>query len=208
MPLTEGQTVSALDLAGRFELAPPFKLSSLIRRLDPVGFFWSSGDFGPSTTTGWAQIIMNSAGFYTYRGHVHESGLIGHHYTFAAALDFRDERGQPIVFVAQGEVDGTADPFGSRDSDWAQHGHNRLIADRWDEIRGVRAEFDLRVTTDPIEAIPVITGLAIVIAAGATVFHLFANDPKTHCETRLVPGSGQPDGRDFGVGVGHRCERE
>lgn len=205
--------ISARALASEFRLAPPTSLLAILRRLelklDPETIVRNSGELGPSTTSGWAQLLFNSAGFWCYRGHMHESGFIGHHYAFTAVIDFKDAFGRVIAFVQQGEIDGTVDPFGSRDSDWQQNGHDPFFSDNWDSLKHCKAKFELRVTTDPSEAIVAIAGIGLVTAAAGVGFVVFASDPNVKCEARgNVDVSATASDVDVDAGADLSCRKE
>ena len=91
------------SLAQALGLNRPVRLSQVIAGLNnsPPDFrIFDSGPLGPSTTTGWAQVGFTIDGAVYFRGAVHESGLIGHNYTFAMAIaNYRDASGNVPVFV-------------------------------------------------------------------------------------------------------------
>jgi hypothetical protein len=143
---------------------------------------------------------IQSDGLASFRGHIHESGAIGHNYLFAIALlDLKDSQGNKLVFAHEGKVSGQLDA-GSSDDNWQTDGHNSLISDNWDIAKNSRFQARLHVSTDPLQAIEtVITGLFAAVGLVAAV--LFASDPKTRC-------TWGPAGDEQGAGVEVRCRRE
>src|SRR5271157_3661301 len=81
-----GQAISSRSLAQQFSMTAPISLARLTNMLSPETVILSSGDLGPSTVTGWAQLGLQSNGYWSYRGHVRESGALGHNYVFGVAL--------------------------------------------------------------------------------------------------------------------------
>lgn len=160
-----------------------------------------SGTLGPSTVTGSAHLWLNSDGFWTYQGHIHESGFVGHNYAFAIVLDFLDPSGKAPSFVQIGSIHGT-DPIdaGSSDDDWQQSGHDSLIADNWDVIktRGIRS--DLHVSTEPLSALEAAVGavvLALVAAVGAVAEGRYLSDSRTHCAPKYVVSDDEDPGAEM-----------
>ena len=198
-----GPASSARDLAGVHDLAVPFSLSRLMLRLVPETIRKESGVLGPSTTTGSAELYVNSAGFWMLTGHMREDGFIGHSFAFGATLvGVNHPDGSPLLFMHKGQVDGGADPMGNRVHDWRDTGHDKLIAENWDtiKVRGVR--FLLRVTTDPDEVVSALLGGVVIGGAAAGVVYLFASG-KVKCDPPelIRDGQGQP-------GAQIRCRRE
>jgi hypothetical protein len=165
-----------------------------------------SGTLGPSTVTGSAHLWMNSDGFWTFQGHVHESGFIGHSYAFAIVLDFLDASGNAPSFVQAGSIHGT-DPIdaGSSDDDWQQSGHSDLIEQNWDVVktRGIRS--DLHVSTDALSAFEAGIGavvLALVVTVGVVAGTRFVSDPRTKCAPHYVVSDDESPGAEM------RCTQE
>jgi hypothetical protein len=118
---------------------------------------------------------------------VHESGVVGHNYVFAAAfLDVVTSEGKTLIFASpEGTVHGTLD-IGSRASDFQIDGPNdptlsKFIADNWETVKRSRVEWRLHVSTNPIAVVEaVLVGLFVAVGVGAGA--LFVSDPNTHCE--------------------------
>jgi hypothetical protein len=172
-----------------------------LRSLPPQTVVLDSGPLGPSTVSSSAQLAMNSDGYWSFRGNIHESGFIGHDYAFAMTLDFLDASGKAVSFLQEGTVHGTTDPFGSRDDDWQQNGHSSLIADNWVIIKTKGIRSNLHVSTNPIQAVEAVFA-PIVLALSAAGYTLFSPDAKTSCEWDPVTDS------QGGAGVALKCHNE
>jgi hypothetical protein len=211
-PYTAG---SSRDLGLKLGLAVPFTLSSLIANLDGLPLLsvvFKSGTRGPSTTTGWANVGIQSDGLSGFRGYVREDGVVGHNYLFVMAFpDLRDAKGRPVVFAHEGKVHGRDElGLGDRSDSWNEGGpldpvQQNLFVDNWDALRTARFESKLHVSTDPIEATLFVGEFLVaigVVIAGAVGFVLCASN--LECETpkwKIFPGTEAHPGIDFGVEV-------
>jgi hypothetical protein len=196
------QAGSTRDLALAMRMTVPISLIQLVGTLDllpPATVIFDSGTLGPSTVTASAQVGIQGDGLASFRGHIHESGAIGHNYLFAIALlDLQDSQGNTLVFAHEGKVNGQLN-IGSSDDDWQTDGHNVLISDNWDIAKKSGFHAHLHVSTDPMQAIEtIITGG--FAAVGVVAFALFASDPETKC-------TWGPSGDPQGAGAGFRCTR-
>jgi hypothetical protein len=177
------------------------RLVDNLNHLPPATVIFNSGTLGPSTVTAWAQVGLQSDGLASFRGHIHESGAVGHNYLFAMALlDLKDNQGNTLVFSQKGSVNGTLD-IGSRDDNWQIDGSNSLISDKWDVAKNSRVQAHLKVDTDPFQVLETVV-LGLFAAAGVVWLVLFGSDPKTKC---TWGPTGDPQG---GAGVEVRCGRE
>ncbi|MFB8274812.1 hypothetical protein [Nocardia colli] len=173
----------------------------LARQLLPEFRLISSGMLGPSTTDGFFELVLFSDGFWTFKGHVHESGLIGHDYGAALVLTYVDPDGHVYAWGNSGTVHGTTD-IGSRDDDWQQDGWDRRISQHWDDLRDCSWKAELHVSTNALAVIEAITA-GIVVAGVAVVAAWLVADPKTRCDWAAFP---QGDGSTTG-GVEVQCTR-
>lgn len=175
---------STRDLARQLGMAFPISVLGLIQTLEglpPDTVTFNSEVLGPSTVTASAEVGLQSDGKASFRGRIHESGLVGHNYLFAVALlDVVDSQGKTLVFAHQGNVKGQLD-IGSSDDEWQVDGQNLLISDKWNIAKNSRFEFRLDVSTDPFQAIETAT-LGLFIAVGVILITLFVSDDKTECE--------------------------
>jgi hypothetical protein len=194
-----GKRLSIRDTASHLGLRGPISCRDLIRRLKPQYYNADSGDLGPSTITGRAQLVLFSDGFWTYRGHVHESGAIGHDYAFATVINYRGPDGKAYAFANSDTVHGL--DVGSRDSDWQQDGWDQRISAQWDAIASSSWKADLHVSTDAAAVVELIlAGLGLAaVGVGAAIF---VGDPNTHCHPRGF----QDDSGGSGIKV--ICERQ
>jgi hypothetical protein len=178
------------------------QLIGTLNALPPATAIFDSGTLGPSTVTASAQVGIQSDGLASFRGHIHESGLVGHNYLFAIALrDLKDSKGNPLVFAREGNVKGQAD-IGSSDDDWQIDGINSLISDNWDTAKNSRFDARLHVSTDPFQVVETII-IGLFAALGVVAVSLFVSDPNTKCEWSPGPGGDQQ-----GAGSGVICRRD
>jgi hypothetical protein len=198
-----GQAFTVRQLADAFGVSPPISVRDLIRRGRPETAIRDSGDLGPSTVTGQAKLFLTSEGFWSFSGHVHESGALSHEYAFGAVLDFVDPDGTAFAFANSGEVHGALAP-GSPDDAWQQNGHDRRIGTHWDEIKNAGAHFKLDVNTD---AGGIVASIGTILFTGIpqVVYAIGEHNPKVACavDDGANPSNdpNAPDG-DCQVGTG------
>ena len=195
--------ISIRTLAHRFQLlTSPISLNTLIEtQPKPEHIILSSDRVEADTVRGWVQLGIASDGFWSFRGHVHENGVIGHNYAFTAALDFVDSSSNVPIFLQEGGLGGTVNPFDSRDEDWQQDGQNLLLNQNWETIktRGIRST--LHVATDPFQVLEAVL-LPVILVVGGVGFVLFASDPDTKCEWQPT------NDNQGGAGVDYKCRKE
>ena len=165
-------------------MSAPIHLRDLDNQLDPEQVILDSGPivFSDSTpVSGEAQVGLLSNGFWSFRGHVHNSGFLGFNYVCAAALDVKDPSGNPLAFANSGTIHGTAD-IGSRDDSWQQDGQNQVIADAWDRVKTSGLTARMHVSTDPIG---VIETVLVGLFAGAVT--LLTGSAVVNCQWKVVP---------------------
>lgn len=180
--------VDMAALAGQMGLARPVHLSTMIKDLNaaaPDFVIYDSGLLGPSTTTGNAQVGITIDGFVSFKGHIHESGFLGHDYVFTMSVfNLLDENGKLVVFQNKGSITGTDQPIGShRDDNWQQDGRYASIPSRWNSLKAIGGSGAsgwkalLHVDTDVAEAFTAFTEALIaagVIAAAVGTVVLFS----------------------------------
>lgn len=155
--------VSIKEWGHKLRSSSPISLKNLANL--PISVVFSSGNLGPSTVTGSAELAIHSDGFWNFRGTIHESGFLGHNYAFAVVLDELDHSGKAIGKYHEGKVGGTIDPFDSRDDSWYETYQDQYISDNWDIIVNSGAKFNLHVSTDPIQVLEL--AVAPLVAAAA-----------------------------------------
>jgi hypothetical protein len=152
------QPVTMAAVAQRMNLGRPVSLVNMMNQLNsslPDFKIFDSGQLGPSTTTGWGQVGFTINGGVAFRGAIHESGFLGHDYTFAMAIaNYVDPSDKLIVFLHSGSVEGTSSglPFGTpqRDDSWNGNASiDPFISDHWDSIKSSGWHASLNVDTDP-----------------------------------------------------------
>jgi hypothetical protein len=170
---------------------------------------YDTGTAHADTVHGWAQLAIQDDGNWSFRGHVHENGVIGHDYAFAIGLNQLDDSGHVMAFIEEGKLGGTVAIGGpSRDDDWDRNGHDSRIAENWDGIKqkGVTGQF--HVATDPfqafefaISALLAVRYVVLGVVAAAVGIRQFASNPNTICTWGggLTPGD-QAEAKE-GVGV-------
>jgi len=97
----------------------------------------------PSGTAlgGFAEIIVRNDGTYTFRGHLHDSGLDP--YAFRVSVTVRGSDGIVSVgAVKSGRVAGTLGS-GSRDLDWEENKSSPMLGIMWPTLRDATADFAL-----------------------------------------------------------------
>ncbi|MDM5235260.1 hypothetical protein QUF83_03320 [Bacillus cereus] len=154
-----------------------------------------------NTVHGWAKLSIQSDGFWSYSGHVHENGFIGHNFDLGVVLNFVDSAGKAYGFSHNGTISGTVG-VESRDEDWGHAGFREEIIEQWDILRKSGIRSTLHVSTDPLQVgAAFLWGLlATVGAIGVT---LFSSDPNTKCGHGLIV----PDNSPGDMGYEFRCEQ-
>ncbi len=161
-------------LAQGLGLNRPVRLSQVINGLNnslPDFRVFDSGQLGPSTTTGWGQVGFTIDGGVAFRGAVHDSGFVGHEYTFAMAIaNYRDASGNVPVFVRSGYCrrENSGLPFGTprRDDSWNGDGtFDRLVAANWDSIKSSAWHASLNVDTSVGDVVQLVADALIAAAA-------------------------------------------
>jgi hypothetical protein len=124
-------------------------------------------DLDAETVHGWSEVTFRSNGWVRYRGHLHESGALSHHYVTFFIVQRISELNLDLVLQHIGGVHGTFG-IGSRDDDWDQSADWPQARAVWDRIAaGPSYRVSLQVSTGVMEV-----GEALVTAglasAGAT----------------------------------------
>lgn len=104
----------------------------------PARRVFRSSHFGVSAVGGEVQLTLTSAGTFEYRGHFHNSGLIGLSYTVASALKLH---GTTTALGAShsGTTHGSLS-VGSRDDDWHDEGYyDNSLGLGWDSVLNAEA---------------------------------------------------------------------
>jgi hypothetical protein len=123
----------------------------------PETWHWSvSGQTTPATLGGWAELWMNSDGFWSFRGHVHDSGFFDLFYASLVVVNPHDANLKTPVFQQNGSVTGSGNPFGSNDDNWTQNGQDPFISDNWDKIKTAAATFRLHAQAEAFDVLEVV----------------------------------------------------
>jgi hypothetical protein len=115
-------------------------LKKLLRLADPDVVRFSTGrlDTGdPTNLTGEGEVLLQSDGLASFRGHVHNADFFGEQYGMAVFFDGAiDDRGYPMVFAYGGTVSGTGNPLSDNNDNWQEDGRDcAVIADKWDVLK-------------------------------------------------------------------------
>lgn len=124
----------------------------------------------PEPITGWAELTINSKGFFSYRGSLHVSGFIGYQVSVASALNFVAPDGAVICVGEETHLGGTVS-FDERDHSWKNTGFETRIRDNWDTLksRGMKTEIKVGVTVgDVVELLT--KGIVAGFVAGIAIF--------------------------------------
>jgi hypothetical protein len=87
---------------------------------------WDITFSGGVPVGGWADILVQSDGFYRFQGHAHDSGATSYDFGIVWVLTPRSGFEQPLAFGGRGHLAGTFES-GSRDFDWNESGNNPAL---------------------------------------------------------------------------------
>jgi hypothetical protein len=111
------------------------------------------------TVSGWCELTIKADGWVSYKGHLHESGALNHHYYMFTAIQLKGAPSGPILVAHEGTVRGTLG-FGSRDDDWDLGEMFPPAVELWPLVVSSTEQLTkMTVTTGPIE---ILEGLAMV----------------------------------------------
>ena len=189
-------------------LSPPISVRDIVSGLQGLPgqqMLFATGPLGPSTVTAFAQLMISSEGFWSFRGSIHESGAVGHNYALGMSLlDLKDSSGQVVSFKNEGTVHGRFE-FGSSDDNWQQDNQNQLIADNWEIAKNSGMHYDIEVSTDALDVIEAAL-IGALVAAALTGLAFFIGNPNTHC--KWSPSIGPDDKGQPAAGAGVSWEQQ
>ncbi len=163
------QAGSVHDLGTKLGLNAPISIRDemlALNGLPPASVSFDSGTIVAGYTHAETHLFAQSDGAVAFSGSVHESGVVGEHFTIAMALlDVVDADGKVLAFVHSDTIVGQL-TFGFSDKNWLDIGGNEVIRDRWEAVRGSRVRTVLHVSTDPWQ-VTEFSLLALFVAAGA-----------------------------------------
>jgi len=143
------------NLALQLGMSPPVSLTALLTALDSLPLATVTFSSGPLTANyvhGSAQLGLQSDGLVSFKGQVHESGLVGDNYQFVAALlDVVDSSGNTPAFVHTYRVAGQSDLLGSHDDQFQTDRKVNIVEAQWSAAKSSRVEWRLHASTDPVE---------------------------------------------------------
>jgi hypothetical protein len=151
-------------------LTSPMSLRAMDNLLNPASHVFSSGERVAGNVHGWADLGIQSDGLLSFRGHVHEAGVVGDNYFFGAALlDVKDSAGNTMVVTQFGYVEGSSTPGWSGDDAFQNDAANQLLKDQWDTAKNSRVQFTLHVSSNPFAVtLTVIEGLLVLVGVVVT----------------------------------------
>lgn len=118
------------------------------------------------TVSGWCELTIKADGWVSYKGHLHESGVLNHHYYIFTAVQLPGSPSGPILVAHTGTVRGTLG-LGSRDDDWDLGESSPSIAQVWPFVATSPEQLTkMTVSTGPIQ---ILEGLVTVGLANAGV---------------------------------------
>jgi hypothetical protein len=145
----------------------------------------------PEGITGWVELMMNSAGFFSYKGSLHNSTFTGLHVAVASAPLFKANDGGVLVASEETHLGGTTSfeewegLFDTdRDHVWEKVGFDQRIRDNWDDLqlRGMTTTLKVNATVgDVVEAVLVGIPVAIVVGLAAFAVYLIASGKAQVC---------------------------
>lgn len=161
---------SLKEISGNIGLPYPISIKGMIW---PQTLQFFSGEMNANSIRCEAQLILNSVGFWIFKGIVRESAPIGDNYLCAALITgVKNPEGESIAFSQDGELFGLMN--GPSEYGWEQKGHNPIIANKWHAIQEYGIQFKLRASTNPVEAIwfallfPAVIGFFILTGASGS----------------------------------------
>jgi len=148
----------------------------------------ASGPLNPDAPiTGWVELVMNSAGFFSYRGHLHNSGFVGYHFAVASAPHFQDANGAVLVASEEEHIGGTSSWEDSRDHDWQKDGFEPRIRDNWEALKQSGMTTTLKVEStagDVINEVLGLVGISLGVVAAGVLMALLASGNAKACPPR------------------------
>ncbi|GLZ00436.1 hypothetical protein [Actinoplanes sp. NBRC 103695] len=147
----------------------------------PARRVFNSGHIGVSSVGGWAELTLTSAGTFHFRGHLHNSGVVGLFCTVGAAIRIPDTD-RAIGAKYEANVGGTTSIFDSRDEDWNESGFNAEIRANWGALSGA-GSFSTTVDAT-LGGWEVVTLILLPILGAVSLISLLSGSsaPETHCE--------------------------
>jgi hypothetical protein len=167
VPLT-----SARALASRYVVDTPVSIRDVLSPYAALASQIFHFPLDADTVAGWTDVEIRSDGLVGFRGHVHESGALSHHFNLLVVINVMVDVGTPLILengALSAWVHGTAG-FGSRDNDWSVTQYTKYshsLAEQWDVVRSSPSNYAIfDVNTGIVE---ITEALGAVAAASALV---------------------------------------
>ena len=163
-----GPPTSVRDVATRFEWDSTISLRRLIGGAGLVPahrtFWWQ---IDPSSVSGWCEVTIRADGWLKWRGHLHESGALSHHYYVFAVITVMLPPGTPLVVAHTGYIHGTLG-FGSREDDWSVETPWPRARELWTAFSGSPANYaTISVSTGPMQIVEALAAAGLVSSAAS-----------------------------------------
>ena len=132
---------------------------------------------------GWVELTLSSSGFFSYTGHLHNSGFVGLNVTIASGVRIPGTTAALALPSLEKNVGGTAS-FDDRDEDWDEQGDAAEIRAHWDALRS-GASITTAVDAQ-LGAADFFLLIFLPLIGAVTVISLAFGGPsgqQTHCET-------------------------
>ena len=140
-----------------------------------------SGPINIESIEGWAELTSTSAGFYTYKGHLHNSGFIGLNCKIAAGVRVDGMDSVIVAPIKELNVGGTTS-FDNRDEDWDDHGTCLECRVDWEKFLASQKALVTKIDVGPAVADVFLTAFLAALAMGAAIFLSPDTDPPdTRC---------------------------
>jgi len=138
---------------------------------------------GVSSVGGSVELIVTSAGTFHFKGHLHNSGLVGLFCTVGVAIKMPDAN-DAVVITHEANVGGTTSVGESRDEDWDDTGFNADVRARWVHLRdGGTLTTTIKAELGQFEVVALLLSLAGALAAISLTGGSSA--PDTVCDTTV-----------------------
>lgn len=138
-----------------------------ITTVNPNQIIFDSGLLTPSTISGWAQLGISCDGFWSFRGHFHESGAAGNFFRIVVQSDAPAINGKVLWVEVNGKTNGEL-MLGSSDTDWQRDGNDSWITENWDVLVSHHVSFFLTVDIKPFDVF--LLTVEGILVAGLAIF--------------------------------------
>lgn len=132
----EAPTISVRAVMYTHGVSSPTSCAALVEGLAPLTL---DIELNAGTCHGSCQIVLEASGQVTYRGHVHNNGVIDARYTVITSLPVSLELGGPVLLAHQGTVGGTFSPIYDDDDGWQDVTSSDYLRKNWWAVKNAGA---------------------------------------------------------------------